>query len=692
MPNQLSGETSPYLRQHQENPVDWYPWGQTALKKAQIEEKPIFLSIGYAACHWCHVMAHESFEDPVTARLLNEHFISIKVDREERPDLDDIYMQAVVALTGQGGWPLSVFLTPDRRPFYGGTYFPPQPRYGMPSFQQILQAVIEVWQNRREDAMQNAGILTRAIQNQSLAAQESGTPFDPSRIIKVLKQQYDGQHGGWGGAPKFPQPMVIEFLIQNAAVGNELAQKMAFHTLHQMAKGGLYDLAGGGFHRYSTDAHWLVPHFEKMLYDNAQLSLAYLHAYSLTGEKTFQHVTEQTLDFLLREMRDPKGGFYASLDADSPGGEGRFYTWTLNELRSNLTSHQWRLLQDTMNLTENGNFEDGRNLLQLRQPLPELAGELGKSPEALQSTLSESMAQLMAVRKNRERPDTDNKIITAWNALAIRAFAEAGVLLNNPTYLEAAKEAADFIIGNLMEEKGRLKRSWSQEKASQPGTLADHALMALALAALYQADFDAKWIPTLRQFLDVIEKDFSSDGPLYYDASVNVQDLILRPRSLQDNATPSGNAAAALALLISGHLDEDPVLLTKADAMIRKVIQTISDHPTHFGLWLQTANLQEHGLREIALVSQLDMTALKPYLAFLQSKYRPYDIVAVKNSTMDARGNMPGLVKNKTAVEDYPTAYVCENFSCRSPVTNLESLEQVLSQDRGSTEKHQPNN
>jgi hypothetical protein len=681
MPNHLTNETSPYLRQHQDNPVDWYPWGPAALEKAQEEHKPIFLSIGYAACHWCHVMAHESFEDPDIARLLNDHFVSIKVDREERPDLDDIYMQAVVALTGQGGWPLSVFLTPDRQPFYGGTYFPPQPRYGMPSFEQILRSVVDVWQNRRKDAQRNARILTRAVEQQAGTPDTAGMAFHPGSVVQSLDQAYDWQNGGWGSAPKFPQPMVIEFLIQEAIQGNDRAQKIAVHALEQMSRGGLYDLAGGGFHRYSTDSHWRVPHFEKMLYDNALLSLAYLHAAKVTGKDDFRQVTQQTLDFLLREMHDPLGGFYASLDADSPGGEGRFYTWTLHELRGTLNKEQWRLLQETMILTESGNFEDGLNILQLKKPLPELAREMGWTAAALQSALFETMTPLLATRNTRERPSTDDKIITAWNALAIRAFAEAGVLLDHPSYLRAARDAANFILENMLNKHERLFRSWNRGKASHPGTLADYALFAWALMALYQVDFDPEWIPTIRQLLKVIEEGFSNDGPLYYDTAATVQDLILRPKNLQDNATPSGNAAAALALLGMGHLDENTAFLARVDAMIRINSQVMANHPVHHGFWLQAATLHHHGMKEIALVSDQGCDALASYIHLIRSQYRPFMVLAVKENAPEDETNLPLLLANKKAVEEHPTAYVCENFTCQSPVTRLEELAQALSPD-----------
>jgi len=489
MSNRLKNASSPYLRQHQDNPVDWYTWGDEALTKAKTKNKPIFLSIGYAACHWCHVMAHESFEDPLTASILNEHFISIKVDREERPDLDDIYMRAVVALTGQGGWPMSVFLTPGLKPFYGGTYFPPMPSYGRPSFTQVLKSVIDVWHNNPQAVQKNAQVLTNAVKSQFQVPDDSDQKINLDSIIKVLNQNYDWQKGGWGNAPKFPQAMLIQFLLQRAMKGDHLAEKMAAHVLDHMSQGGMYDIVGGGFHRYSTDAIWLIPHFEKMLYDNALLAQVYLHAFALTGDPVYKHIVTNTLDFILRELAHPDGGFYASLDADTVDGEGRYYAWRMDAFKDSLSRDQFTLLQNTMELPGEGNFEDGLLIFRYKDNLHVLAEKLDMTIENLLEELSINFLILRETRNRLTPPTKDDKIITSWNAMVIQAFAEAGLLFEQERYLTAAKDALNFLLANLQDESGRLMRSWSQGKANNPGTLADYAGLVLALRSVYEIDF-----------------------------------------------------------------------------------------------------------------------------------------------------------------------------------------------------------
>ncbi len=680
MPNHLAGETSPYLLQHKDNPVDWYPWGADALKLAQEAQKPIFLSIGYAACHWCHVMAHESFEDPETAHLLNEHFIAIKVDREERPDLDDIYMQAVVALTGRGGWPMSVFLTPEGEPFYCGTYFPPQPRYGMPAFKEVLLGVVKAWEQQRDKVHQNSVMLTNALQNEGPeGAPGTVTSLDLSRTVDRLAANYDWQYGGWGQAPKFPHAMTLDFLIGQTARGSVIARDQVTHHLDQLSRGGLLDLVGGGFHRYSTDRKWLVPHFEKMLYDNAQLARVTLHAAKLTGSAHYQRLTERTLDFILREMRGPEGGFYASLDADTPEGEGRFYTWSLTDLQSHLTHAEMTLLEQTCDLPPEGNFEDGLNILQLRQTLPDLAGELEMETADLDQALQAIFEKLSQARRQRTPPAADQKIITAWNALAIQAFAEAGALLRRADYLAAAQQAADFILREMQPATGQLRRTWRLGQARHPGTLADYAGMILALGALYQADFNPKWMLAMRSLLATLQTAFAAeDSPLFYDSAADVTDLILRPRSLQDNAVPSGNAAAAQALLLMGHLEADPNLLAQAEAMIRVMREQADHSPTFFGAWLQAAAGLAHPTQEVALVSDGGRETLAPFLSVFREAYRPNTLIALRDGKMAKVESLPGLLQERQAQEGRPTAFVCQGFTCKRPITNPDAFREVL--------------
>ncbi len=492
MTNQLAHTTSPYLLQHAHNPVDWYPWGPEALQRARQEDKPIFLSIGYAACHWCHVMAHESFEDPDIAALMNQYYINIKVDREERPDLDGIYMSAVVAMTGQGGWPMSVFLTPDLVPFYGGTYFPPRPRYGMPSFRDVLVSLADTWQNRRDEVLRSGGEILKAVMQGKAGQDHSGsfTPITTQRASQALLSSYDWQHGGWGRAPKFPQPMALEFLLRRFVSGDDNTLKPVQHALNAMARGGMYDVVGGGFARYATDAVWLVPHFEKMLYDNAQLASVYLHAWQISGEPRYRQVVDETLGFVQRELLAPEGGFYSSLDADSEGVEGKFYVWTLDEIRTVLGETD-ELFETAYGLTPTGNWE-GKIVLQRVASDDELTGRFGLPAVEIHKQLTERHAQLLAQRNTRIRPGTDDKVLTSWNGLMLSAFAEAARALENSTYLRVAQRNADFMLRELVVD-GRLRRSWRQGQTSPEVFLEDYAAFILGLLDLYQADFNPRW-------------------------------------------------------------------------------------------------------------------------------------------------------------------------------------------------------
>jgi len=678
MSNRLKNASSPYLRQHQDNPVDWYTWGDEALTKAKTENKPIFLSIGYAACHWCHVMAHESFEDPLTASILNEHFISIKVDREERPDLDDIYMRAVVALTGQGGWPMSVFLTPGLKPFYGGTYFPPMPSYGRPSFTQVLKSVIDVWHNNPQAVQKNAQVLTNAVQSQFKVPDDSDQKINLDSIIKVLNQNYDWQKGGWGNAPKFPQAMLIQFLIQRAMKGDHLAEKMAAHVLDHMSQGGMYDIVGGGFHRYSTDAIWLIPHFEKMLYDNALLAQVYLHAFALTRDPVYKHIVTNTLDFILRELAHPDGGFYASLDADTVDGEGRYYAWRMDALKDSLSRDQFTLLQNTMELPGEGNFEDGLLILRYKDNLHVLAEKLDMTIENLLEELSKNFLILRETRNSLTPPTKDDKIITSWNAMVIQAFAEAGLLFEQERYLTAAKDALNFLLTNLQDESGSLMRSWSQGKANNPGTLADYAGLVLALRSVYEIDFSPSIFTEIREVFKIMRSEFKGEGHLYYDTHANLSDLLLRPTNLQDNAVPSGNALAAHTHWLMAQYDHNIEYEEQFAVMVNRVYPQAGEYPFGFGYWLEMAELMGHPAQEIALVSSGGVETIEPFLRIHRKKYRPDCVIAARYGSMSETKELPSLLEDRSRIDNLPTAYVCFEHTCQQPTNDVNCFKQQL--------------
>src|SRR5688572_12018708 len=569
MSNQLIHESSPYLLQHVNNPVNWYPWGEEALTKARTENKPIFLSIGYAACHWCHVMAHESFEDEETAAFMNEHFVNIKVDREERPDLDTIYMQATVAMTGSGGWPMSVFLTPDLKPFYTGTYFPPVQRYNMPSFKDVLNGIAKAWKEEPDKITQVGDQVSGHLQQTLNISQRSETVFTQETLdtaVRSLIESYDWGYGGWGAAPNFPQPMTIEFLLRRAlyptpspsGTGESEALKPAVHALRAMARGGMYDVVGGGFSRYSVDNFWRVPHFEKMLYDNAQLARAYLHAWQITKDPLFKQIVIETLDFIEREMTHPDGGFYSSLDADSEGEEGKFYVWTLEEIRGVLKEDS-EFFEAAYGITVRGNWE-GKTVLQRSLDDASLAARFKLTPEAVHAKLGDSHSRLLAARAARIRPGTDDKILTAWNGLLLTTIAEAARVFEEPDlqkkYALLATRNADFLLNSLRPD-GKLKRSWREEKITNEVFLEDYAALILGLLELYQTDFNDKWFTSARELADEMIELFNDPNAGFFDTPKNSEELLIRPKDIQDSATPSGNALATEALRkLSAFTDE----------------------------------------------------------------------------------------------------------------------------------------
>jgi uncharacterized protein len=643
--NRLADETSPYLLQHADNPVDWYPWGDEAFARARSEDRPLLLSVGYAACHWCHVMEHESFEDEAIARLMNDHFVSVKVDREERPDVDGLYMDAVVAMTGHGGWPMTVFLTPDGRPFYGGTYFPPEPRQGMPSFPQVLQAVAEAYRTRRHELEQQADALVGAIR-QASERPPSGEPLTTaltSGVVPVLRRVFDPREGGFGPAPKFPAASTIELLLRrHAAGGDEEALAMARLTLDRMAAGGMYDLLGGGFHRYSVDARWLVPHFEKMLYDNALLASAYLHAWVVTGEERYRQVTTETLDYMLRELRLPEGGFASAQDADTDGVEGLTFTWTPEELEEVLGEpHPEWLLP----------FEHGRSILRAELP-------------------ADARAALVAARDRRPQPLRDDKALAAWNGLALAALAEAGSLLGRADYVDAALEVAGFLLGPLTDERGRLLRSYRAGDARIPGYLEDYANVANGLIELSWATADLRWLEEARRLAGLLVELFADPdrGGFYVDAPEG-DGLVARRKEFDDHPTPAGNSMAAFVLLRLARLYGDAELERQAVGVFRLARSLMERAPAAVPHLLCALDLHFSTPQEIAVVG------VSPELrdAALEG-YRPNAVFAFAPEPTDS---VP-LLAGKTLVDDRPAAYVCESFACQRPVTSAAELRALL--------------
>ena len=675
MPNHLAGETSPYLLQHSHNPVDWYPWGPEALARARAEDKPIFLSIGYAACHWCHVMAHESFEDAEIAARLNEWFVCIKVDREERPDLDGIYMQAVVSLTGRGGWPLTVFLTPAGVPFYGGTYFPPTPRYGMPAFGQVLHSVHAAWHEQRNAILEGGRDLLTRLQPETFGGTAALSRTTLAAAAEGLWKQYDRRYAGWGPAPKFPQPMVVEMLLRyHRLAGESLPREMALGTLHALAAGGIHDHLGGGFHRYATDAAWRVPHFEKMLYDNAQLARVFLHAWQTTGDAGLRRVAEKTLDYVLRELTDPAGGFYSSQDADSEGVEGEYYVWTEPEIEAALEPPAAELFKAAYGVTAAGNFE-GRNILYAAKTLPALAQSFGLTEAEAAARLAPARESLLAVRRRRVAPDRDDKVVTAWNGLMLGALAEAGASLQRADYLAAARANADFLLGALRTPEGRLYRTWRRGTAKLNGYLDDYAHLAEGLLALYEATFEPRYFSAARELMDFALAHFADPAGGFFDTGDDHEPLVVRPRDSQDNALPSGNAMAAQVLLRLASFTGEGRYAAAAEKAVGHIQPALAQHPTGFAHWLCALAYRLAQPLEVALVGDPDSAELQALLRTATEGYRPFQVLAFK--TPGAASPIP-LLADREPVAGRATAYVCSHFACQMPVTDPDALRQQL--------------
>ncbi|MGB8328564.1 MAG: thioredoxin domain-containing protein, partial [Polyangiales bacterium] len=636
MANHLRNETSPYLLQHVDNPVDWYPWGEEAMQLAKEQDKPVLLSIGYAACHWCHVMAHESFEDEATAAQMNADFINVKVDREERPDIDSIYMQAVTAMIGRGGWPMTVFLTPDGKPFYAGTYFPNEPRHGMPSFKQILTGVTKAWHGDRANVVSSATEVAEQLQALSgVGFEERALDEDVFRqALRGLGQRFDPNWGGFGDAPKFPQPMTIEFLLRESVrSASSHALEMAEVTLRKMAEGGMYDQLGGGFARYSVDHRWMVPHFEKMLYDNAQLARVYLHAWQLTGNALYRRITEETLDYVLREMRHEGGGFYSSQDADSEGVEGKFYVWSAGEIRDALGDEADPFMR-AYGVSDQGNWE-GHNILHVHLDAATLATQLGIDPEALQMRLARARTMLYELRCTRIWPGLDDKVLTSWNALMLAALAEAGRALGRSDYVEAARANARFLHRTMRRDSGRLLRTWKAGSAAKYNAyLEDYAYLADGLLALYEATFEPQWVAWAGELAELMLAHFRDDeNGGFFDTSDDHEQLIHRPKDLQDNAVPSAGSMAANVLARLSLLMGNGQYWQVAERSTATMSKFMSQYPSGFGQWLSVASFILSGPREIAIVGSIDEAA--PMLAVVRGGYRPFHVIALGDGTVD---------------------------------------------------------
>ena len=677
MPNRLAAESSPYLLQHQHNPVDWYPWGDQAFAAARATGKPIFLSVGYAACHWCHVMERESFEDQATADVLNQHFISVKVDREERPDVDQIYMSAVQLLTRHGGWPMSVFMTPDGKPFHGGTYFPPEPRHGMPSFQQVLTAVNDAWTNRRDELESGAARLTDAIQ----AADSLDLPSAPvsdddlRRASQALAGSEDRTNGGWGQAPKFPQAMAIEFLLRrHLATGEGLLLDIADRALHRMARGGIYDHVGGGFHRYSVDAAWHVPHFEKMLYDNSQLARVYLHAWQIGGDPAHRRVVEETLDWVRREMTHPQGGFFSTLDADSEGEEGKFYVWSLDEVRDVLGADA-DLVAATYDVSAGGNWE-GVNVLRRLKDLDVLAYQHDASVEDIQAAADRALPRLFERRADRVRPGLDDKIITAWNGLMIAAFAEAGRALERDDYTAVAMAAADFCCTELWRDKNRLARTWKDGRARFNAYLEDYACLAEGLLELYQTTFDDRWFIAARELSDAMLQHFQDPEGGFFDTSNDHETLVTRPKNVQDNATPSGGSMAITVLGRMHALTGEARYLEAAERALSAVGPGAASYPTAFAQWFSAADFLVGEPAGIAVVG--DGSERDDLLGVVRETYRPRTVVA---TALDGDGAGIPLLQGRQSLDGRAAAFVCHGFVCKLPTSDPRVVRQLLAAD-----------
>ncbi len=700
-PNRLIEEKSPYLLQHAFNPVDWFPWGEEAFEKARVTGKPIFLSIGYSTCHWCHVMEHESFENSAIAAIMNAHFINIKVDREERPDVDRVYMAAVQALTGAGGWPMSVFLTPELKPFYGGTYFPPDDRFGRPGFPALLTRINQAWQDKNADILTSADEITAALKQRQVAPAKADSLSTAAldEVYEIFRRSYDARLGGFSGAPKFPRPAIFDFLFQyGARTENKQAHEMALTTLRKMHAGGMYDHLGGGFHRYSVDEHWRVPHFEKMLYDQGQLVNSYLDAFQASGDSGYAEIAEDVLQYVLRDMTSPDGGFYSAEDADSAPDpqnpdhkiEGAFYLWEIKEIEGILGQEHAEIFTYVFGLESGGNtISDPHgdfgttNVFYLAQPLDSAASRFQKAEDELFRILREGREKLVAVRNTRLRPLRDDKIVTAWNGLMISAFARAGMILNNEEYENAAVRAADFIIANLMDrESGRLLRRFRNGEARYPAHLDDYAYLIVGLLDVYEAGAEIRFLQRAEKLAEIMLENFYDENEQnFYDSAPESQELLFRTKELYDGAEPSGASMAMLGLLRLGHMTANQEFLSVAENTAHTSISWLQQSPSAFPKVATAIDFAMSKGKQIVIAGAKDAPDTQKLLAGIHKSYLPNRVIIYADGEEGQNwlGQKSEAVAAMTALDGKPTVYVCENFACELPTSDVDVLRKLLS-------------
>jgi uncharacterized protein YyaL (SSP411 family) len=685
--NRLVNESSPYLLQHAHNPVDWFPWGDEALEAARKENKPILLSIGYSACHWCHVMEHESFENEDIAKLMNENFINVKVDREERPDLDQIYMSAVQMMTHHGGWPMTVFLTPDGVPFYAGTYFPPEDRYNMPGFPRVLISVADAYRERPEDVKETSESLLVELRR-STATKETSEPLTINLLDLAYQgtvRNYDSTNGGFGGAPKFPPAMSLEFLLQTFyRTGNQTALDIVSHTCQKMAEGGIHDHLGGGFHRYSTDARWLVPHFEKMLYDNALLSRLYLHHYQVTRNESSRAVAEGVFDYVVREMMDPAGGFYSTQDADSEGIEGKFFVWSKTEVEELLGTTDAQLFCAYYNVSEGGNFE-GENILNVTRSPAAVAKAESVTPDELQNALNRGRAILFDAREKRVKPGRDEKVLTAWNGLMLASFAEAAAILDRPDYLMVARKNAEFILENLSRD-GLLLRTYKDGRAKLNAYLEDYAFFIDGLISLYQSSGDIHWLDeAINLTARMLDEFWDEEEGGFFFTGRSHETLIVRSKDFFDNATPAGNSVAAEVLLRIGLLTDNSDYQRRAATILRLNALSLQRYPSGFGRLLCALDFYLGQPLELVVIGDPDRADTRSLLAEVWRRYLPNKVVAQASLNDEKSADLVPLLRDRTAIDGKATAFVCEHFTCKMPATQPAELATQLNKTNAST-------
>jgi uncharacterized protein len=669
--NRLANETSPYLLQHKDNPVDWFPWGTEALEQARQQNKPVLLSVGYSACHWCHVMAHESFEDENTAQLMNEYFINIKVDREERPDVDSLYMNAVQAMTGQGGWPMTVVMTHDGKPFFGGTYFPPDDRYGRPSFKRVLMSLADAWKNRRAEVEESANAMKQYLSKLSTIADDGELSDDIlPEALATLSKTFDARHGGFGTAPKFPPHSALRLLLHQ---NDDLSQQMAHLTLEKMALGGIYDQLGGGFARYSVDAIWLVPHFEKMLYDNAQLVQRYTEGYAKTQKPLYKKVVEETLEFVQRELMSPEGSFYSALDADSEGEEGKFYVWSERDFNE-LLGEDSALAERYFGVSSAGNFE-GHTILERSYPEEAIRQQFNLTQGELISKISGIKTKLFEARAKRVRPGLDDKMLTSWNSLMLAAFADAGRVLKRQDYIDVAIRNANFIHKNLY-AGGRLKHTYKNGEARIQGLLEDYAYFGLALVSLYRVTFDSQWLLLALELADTITKHFADTNGGFFSTADDAETLIVRPKNYFDSPMPSENAATAELLLTLSRYTDNRAWETLATNTLKTMTEAMRKQPNGFASLLCALEIVLTPPREIAVFGKREEA--QEMLESIETHALPHAVVALIEEKNDPLVAKLPFLQGRGQIENKVTIYVCEAGACKLPVTTLEALQEQL--------------